>query len=68
MALRTLCPACDGRLAVSDGARLGGKLSCPHCDADLFVAHVNPLELDWDDEDDDDDLDEVYEEDDDWDR
>jgi len=67
MAAHTLCPDCEGRITVPDGYRIGRKLRCPHCDADLVVSHVKPLELDWDEDDDDDDLDEVYEDDDNWD-
>jgi hypothetical protein len=42
---------------------LGQKLTCPHCDAELEVISLNPLELDWAydwswDEDDEDEEDE----------
>ena len=59
----TFCPDCDEKIVLNP-ARVGQKLSCPHCDADLEVISVEPLELDWaydwsweedEDEDDDDD-------------
>ncbi|MGD9049790.1 MAG: lysine biosynthesis protein LysW [Anaerolineae bacterium] len=50
------CPDCDGRITINPSPRVGKRLTCPHCDADLEVISVDPVELDW-----------VYEEsDDDW--
>jgi alpha-aminoadipate carrier protein LysW len=59
------CPDCDGKIVLNPHAKLGQKLSCPHCEAELEVIGVDPVELDWaydwswdeddDDEDDDDD-------------
>jgi alpha-aminoadipate carrier protein LysW len=43
---RAYCPECDGRI-VLESAEVGQKLTCPHCDADLEVIGVEPLELDW---------------------
>jgi lysine biosynthesis protein LysW len=71
MANSTYCPECDGKITLNPHASLGQKLSCPHCDADLEVISLEPLELDWaydwswDDEDEDYDDDE--EDEDDWD-
>ena len=42
----TYCPDCDGRIVLSD-IRLGQKLVCPHCDTQLEVIALEPLELDW---------------------
>jgi lysine biosynthesis protein LysW len=44
---RAFCPDCDGEVILNPHARLGQKLVCPHCDADLEVTGVDPLELDW---------------------
>ena len=41
------CPDCDLRIVLNPHAKLGQKLACPHCDADLEVTGVEPLELDW---------------------
>ena len=41
------CPDCDGRIVLNPHANLGQKLTCPHCDAELEVISLNPLELDW---------------------
>jgi lysine biosynthesis protein LysW len=58
------CPDCDGKIVLNPHAHLGQKLACPHCEAELEVISVEPLEFDWaydwswdDDEDYDDDED-----------
>jgi alpha-aminoadipate carrier protein LysW len=61
MALAT-CAECDEEIEVSDRARLGQRVVCSNCGAQLEVVSTNPLELDpgYDDDDgwdDDDDLD-----------
>ncbi|MGD2206910.1 MAG: hypothetical protein PVH17_09035 [Anaerolineae bacterium] len=43
----TFCPDCDEKIVLNIKPQEGQKLSCPHCDADLEVISVNPLELDW---------------------
>jgi lysine biosynthesis protein LysW len=51
------CPDCDGRIVLNSAPRIGKRLVCPHCDAELEIIDLDPIELDW-----------VYEEsDDDWD-
>ena len=40
------CPDCDGQLSLSH-VRLGQKLICPHCETQLEVISLEPLELDW---------------------
>jgi lysine biosynthesis protein LysW len=45
--VRAFCPDCGGGIRVDPHVRLGQKLVCPHCDADLEVSGVEPLELDW---------------------
>ncbi len=41
------CPDCDGSVSVGPKPRLGQRVNCPHCDAELEVIEVSPLELDW---------------------
>lgn len=41
------CPECDGRLVLNPHARLGQRLTCQHCDADLEVIGTDPVEVDW---------------------
>lgn len=57
-----ICPACDRNIKVPNRPRIGQKLVCPHCDTDLEVIEVDPLELDWayEDLDDFDEDDENY--------
>jgi lysine biosynthesis protein LysW len=40
------CPDCDGKI-VLNLVKLGQKMTCPHCDTQLEVISVDPLELDW---------------------
>jgi alpha-aminoadipate carrier protein LysW len=41
------CPDCDEKITLNAKPAVGQKLTCPHCDADLEVISVEPLELDW---------------------
>jgi alpha-aminoadipate carrier protein LysW len=41
------CPDCDGTIIINPFPVVGKKLTCPHCDADLEVIDVDPVELDW---------------------
>jgi len=57
------CPDCGRKIELRSHPRLGEEVICPHCDAELEVVDLDPLELDWayiepaddDDWDDDDD-------------
>lgn len=67
-----LCPDCEEGISFGARVRIGQRVSCPHCGADLEVVEVSPLELDWvyedtdwEDEDGEDDWDE---DEDDWDE
>lgn len=69
-----LCPDCEEGIRFGSRARLGQRVSCPHCGADLEVVELSPLELDWayedtdwEDEDDEDDDDWEDDDEDDWD-
>ena len=41
------CPDCDGRITLNPHAVVGQRVTCTHCDSDLEVISVDPLELDW---------------------
>lgn len=61
----SFCPSCDGRIRLDVKPQKGQMVICPHCEAELVVVSVNPLELDWAlelDEDLDEDEDSVWEE------
>jgi alpha-aminoadipate/glutamate carrier protein LysW len=55
-----VCPECDEDIRIPGKPRLGQRVSCQHCGAQLELVELDPLELDWvyedDDEDEDDDL------------
>jgi alpha-aminoadipate carrier protein LysW len=58
------CISCGADIEIQDNlVVLGNMISCPHCDAELEVVWLDPLELDWPYEDDDEE--DYYEEDDD---
>lgn len=71
------CPDCEEEISFSSRMRIGQRVSCPHCSADLEVVELFPLELDWayedtdwedevdGDEEEDDDDDDDWEDDDD---
>jgi lysine biosynthesis protein LysW len=44
---RAYCPDCDERIVFNPTPGIGKRLICPHCDADLEVISVDPVELDW---------------------
>ena len=53
-----LCPDCDEEIDFSQvKPKVGLKFACPHCETNLEVVSVNPLQLEWDDSFFDDDLD-----------
>ena len=41
------CPDCKQRIEIRPFLRVGDALVCPHCEADLEVVDLNPVELDW---------------------
>jgi lysine biosynthesis protein LysW len=41
------CPDCDEKIVLNPRIRLGQKVVCPHCGADLEVIGTDPPELDW---------------------
>lgn len=63
-----LCPDCGQKIVIGPKPKKGQWVSCPHCNADLEIVSIRPLELDWVRYDDDDDLEDDFEEEfDDWD-
>lgn len=71
MTSRAICPSCGEWVKTPEHPKIGHKLTCVHCEADLEVVEVNPVELDWtfyEEADDEEwDEDELDDEDDDWD-
>ena len=51
------CPDCDGRISFNPTPKVGKRLTCPHCDAELEVIDLDPVELDWAYEESDEDWD-----------
>ena len=46
----TLCPDCDEEINFSQvRPKVGLKFTCPHCETNLEVVSVSPLQVDWDD-------------------
>jgi len=45
------CIECDEDIEISGRPQLGQKVICPNCGAELEIAGINPLELDWAEED-----------------
>ena len=54
------CPDCGEKVTVRGPIKIGKRVTCPHCEADLEVVETIPVELDWyyEEETDDDDDDE----------
>jgi lysine biosynthesis protein LysW len=53
-----LCPDCEEGISLGPRPRIGQRVTCPHCNAELEVVEISPLELDWAFEDTDTDWDE----------
>lgn len=74
MPAKAICPSCGEWVKLPDHPKIGQKITCLQCEADLEVIEVNPVELDWafmedelDDEEDWDDDEDWDEEEEDWD-
>jgi lysine biosynthesis protein LysW len=44
---KVYCPDCEERIVLNGHTKVGQKLACPHCRAELEVIGIDPLELDW---------------------
>ncbi|MBN1641067.1 MAG: lysine biosynthesis protein LysW [Anaerolineae bacterium] len=62
--VKAICPDCGEEITLHGNVRLGQEVVCPHCDAELEVVEIDPLELDW--AYDDGDYEDEEEEDEDW--
>ncbi len=51
--MATECPSCDYKITIGGRPRIGQRVTCPACRAELQVIWLDPLELDFpfDDED-----------------
>jgi lysine biosynthesis protein LysW len=45
--VRATCPDCGDKIALRGTIRMGQKVVCPNCDAELEVVETEPVELDW---------------------
>lgn len=61
MAKSALCPDCGERVPLTMPVRLGMRVTCPNCEAELEVVETEPIELDWVYEDDDYEYDDEFE-------
>jgi lysine biosynthesis protein LysW len=43
----TYCPDCDEKIVLKTTPEVGQRITCPHCESELEVISVDPLELDW---------------------
>jgi lysine biosynthesis protein LysW len=41
------CPDCEEGIGLGLSPKLGQRVTCPHCHAELEVIDLSPLELDW---------------------
>lgn len=57
--MKAECPSCGGLVEVKN-PKLGKKVICTNCGAELEVGWLDPLELDWVPEEDFDDDDDEY--------
>ena len=46
-----VCPSCGEDIKLKGRVRLGQRVVCPFCDAELEVIELDPVELDWADYD-----------------
>ena len=61
------CPQCGNNVSVGAQPKMGKRVSCKECGAELEVVWLDPLELDWPldaDELDDEDFEEIDDEED----
>lgn len=55
-----LCPDCGQKIVIGPKPKKGQWVSCPHCNADLEIISLSPLELDWAQYDDDEDFEDDF--------
>ena len=64
MAILAVCPSCDEEVELKGRVRIGQRVTCPWCGAELEVFDVNPVELTWVDDEDWEEDDEDFDDDD----
>ncbi len=42
-----ICPSCGDDIKLSGRPRIGQRVVCPYCEAELEVIELDPVELDW---------------------
>ena len=47
MPAKAICPSCGEWATLTDHPKIGQKITCTECEADLEVIEVDPVELDW---------------------
>ena len=57
-----ICPSCGEDIQLTGKVQLGQEVVCPHCETELEVIDLDPVELDWIDDEDWDDWDDWDEE------
>jgi lysine biosynthesis protein LysW len=50
MASTAFCPECHRKVEIDDPT-LGQFITCPHCQTELEIIYLDPLQLDWIEED-----------------
>lgn len=62
-----ICPECDGDVYLKSQPSIGDRVDCPHCETELEVVSLHPVELDWpwDDDEESEEWDD-WDDDDDW--
>ena len=57
-----ICPSCGEDIKLRENLKIGQMVDCPHCETELEVIDLDPVELDWAYYDDDEEWDEDWDE------
>ena len=47
MTKRTFCLDCERQIELGQDPQIGQRIKCPHCEVELEIINLEPLELDW---------------------